>query len=160
MTWLLCTFGIPTLLQGYIIGAGSMMVRRTQGPFFRGPVLFAAKRGKADYSTTLGAFVALSPGASPATFHHETIHVRQYLGLNVLGGLLAAALAYPLGWWAFAIWGSSGFAWLAPDYLIATLRFKRRGVSWKTIYYKTEFEQDAYARTKTDLDGETDRWEI
>lgn len=157
--WL--TFGIPTLLQGYFLGCWAIIFRRAEKPFFIGPCLVTRKRNKnAQYTTTLGAWMSLGPWAGAQTVWHEQVHLEQYLELNVLGGILAACLVPALGWWSFAVWGSSGFLWLGPNYLVALIRYKDRRTSWTdACYYWTSHEQDAYARTLCEFDGLRHRWE-
>lgn len=159
MLWL--TFGIPTLAQGWFLGCWALIFRRAERPRFHGPILVTQKRNReAQYTTTLGGWINLGPWATSETVWHENVHIEQYLELNVLGALLAAALIPALGWWSFAVWGSSGFLWLGPNYLVAFLRYKERDISWtQACYYWTSHEQDAYARTTCEFDGLRSRWE-
>jgi hypothetical protein len=158
--WL--TFGLPTIAQGWFLGAGALLVRRARDPYLIGPLLVTTKnKGKQQYTTTLGGWINKSTHAGATTMFHEAeVHIWQYLGLNVLGGLLSLALAYPLGWWTLLIWGTSGFMWLGPNYLIAFIRYKARDVSWTdACYFWTSHEQDAYARTEAEFDGQRAKWE-
>jgi hypothetical protein len=157
--WL--TFGWPTLLQGWFIGCWALIFRRARDPYFLGPVLMTTKnKGKQQYTTTLGGWINKSIHASPETIWHEAVHLHQYLELNVLAGLLSLALIYPLGWWTFLIWGTSGFLWLGPNYLVALILYKDKHTSWTdACYYWTSHEQDAYARTLCEFDGLRYRWE-
>jgi len=158
--WL--TFGWPTILQGWFLGCWALIFRRARDPYFFGPFLVTTKnKGRQEYTTTLAAWVNKSIYADAETMHHEiNIHGEQYLELNVLGGLLSLALAYPLGWWAFLIWGTSGFMWLGPNYLVAFIRYKDRHTTWTdACYFWTSHEQDAYARTLCEFDGLRSRWE-
>ena len=161
--WILwLTFGLPTIAQGWFIGAFALMFRRVEHPRFVGPFLVTDKRkGRQRYTTTLAAFIMRSIYADVETMWHEiNVHGEQYLELNVLGGLLAAVLSPALGWWSFLLWGTSGFLWLGPNYLVAFIRYKSRGISWTdACYYWTSHEQDAYARTLCEFDGLRSRWE-
>jgi hypothetical protein len=138
-----------------------MIVRRATDPHFIGPILVTTKsKGKQQYTTTLAGWINKSVWASEKTVWHEFVHLEQYLELNVLGGLLSLALIYPLGWWTLLIWGTSGFMWLGPNYLVAFIRYKTRGISWTdACYFWTSHEQDAYARTLCEFDGLRSRWE-
>jgi hypothetical protein len=158
--WL--TFGIPTIIQGWFLGAMALMVRRARDPYLIGPFLVTTKnKGKQQYTTTLGAWVNKSTHASAMTMYHELeVHGEQYLELNVLGGILALVLIPALGWWSFLVWGTSGFMWLGPNFLVALVRYKSKDVGWMdACYYWTSHEQDAYARTEAEFDGQRARWE-
>jgi hypothetical protein len=160
--WIWLTFGWPTIIQGYILGGGALMVRRARDPYFIGPLLVTTKnKGSQQYTTTLGGWINKSTRATAATMFHEgEVHIWQYLGLNVLGGLLSLCLIPALGWWTFLVWGTSGFMWLGPNYLIALIRYKSKDVGWMdACYYWTSHEQDAYARTEAEFDGQRSRWE-
>lgn len=159
------TFGIPSLLQGYVIGLLTMMFGFTHKPRFDGPVLVTDWRPwfseRWAYCTTIAAWQGRPPWFNEWTRYHENIHLKQFIDMNVLGAFLAAALAYPLGWWAFAVWGSSGALWYAPGYLAAIVRYKRPGVSWlDAAYYASVLEEHAYSATKAKQDGHHDRWEL
>ena len=155
------TFGWPTLLTGWFLGCWALIFRRARDPYFAGPFLITTKnKGKQEYTTTLAGWINKSIWADAETLWHESVHLEQYLELNVLGGLLSLALIYPLGWWTFLIWGTSGFMWLGPNYLIAFIRYKSRDISWTdACYFWTSHEQDAYARTLCEFDGLRSRWE-
>lgn len=160
--WILwLTFGWPTILQGWFLGCFALIFRRARDPYFNGPFLITTKGGgKQQYTTTLGGWINKSNRADIETLWHEAVHLEQYLELNVLAGILSLALAYPLGWWALLIWGSSGFLWLGSNYLVAFVRYKDRHTSWTdACYFWTSHEQDAYARTLCEFDGLRGRWE-
>jgi len=158
-----CTFGLPTIFQGWLLGSGALMVRRATKPRFIGPILVTTKPDPdATYTTTLAGWMNLGPWASAQTIWHENVHLEQYLEFNVLAGIQAACIIGPFWswWWALGWWASSGIIWLGPNYLVALIRYKARDVSWTdACYYWTSHEQDAYARTLCEFDGTRSRWE-
>lgn len=163
--WLYLSVGIPTLIQGYLLGGLLMMFRIADHPHFDGPVLCLWFRPKVaskwNYTTTIAACLVKAPWYNEMTRHHELYsHFRDYIVYNALGAVQAAVLAPFIDWWAFAWWGSSGALWTLPGFVTSVIENKRKGVSWKAaIYMRTTHEQKAYAITKTAFDGEKDPWE-
>jgi hypothetical protein len=159
--WL--TFGIPTIIQGWFLGAGALMVRVAEKPYFLGPILVTYKRNeRASYTTTLAGWINRGPHAGATTMYHEQIHLEQYLEFNVLAAIQAACFIGPFWswWWALGWWGTSGFLWFGPNYIVALIRYKSREVGWMdACYFWTSHEQDAYARTEAEFDGQRVRWE-
>lgn len=162
--WILwLTFGWPTILQGWFLGCGALLVRRSRDPRVIGPFLVTTKnKGRKRYTTTLGAWVNASPDVTVRTMYHEMeVHGEQYLELNVLGAFISLlSLIGGPSWWDIAWWASSGFLWLGPNYLVAFIRYKSESVGWlDACYYWTSHEQDAYARTQAEFDGWRHKWE-
>ena len=158
------TVGLPTLIQGYVVGCFALLFRVIKKPGFDGPVLYGewapwiAKRWS--YTTTIGAFQGRASWFDERTRVHEAIHLEQYMNLNMLGAVLAACLVPALGWWSFLVWGTSGAPWILPNFLTAIINYKRPGVSWlQAAYYQSSHERHAYAETKTFFDNMRDRWE-
>lgn len=162
--WLLYTVGLPTVIQGYIVGAVFLTLRLVERPHIDSGVFCAWWRPgvqkRWNYATTLGGFIAKPSWWSLKIKYHEFLHVEQYLLLNLLGAIQAAVLVPWLSWWAFLWWGSSGILWLAPNYIASVVEHKRPGVSWfRALYHTTAHEQWAYSETKAKFDGVNDPWE-
>lgn len=174
--WL--TFGLATLWQGYLLGAFGLLFRKAENPRFEGVFLATDKRRwernahkPIKYTTTLASWVNYGPHANARTRYHEKeVHGIQYLTLNVLAGLLGGILTGTaafyggevLGFaWRFSLilWAFSGFLWFGVDYLVSAIRYKERGMKWEVIYFRTDPEQAAYARTEAEFDGHRRRWE-
>ena len=147
------TIGIPTLLQGYLVGLLTLALGMTKQPGFTGPVLTTLWRPWVEkrwaYTTTIGAWMGMASWTNERTIFHEVIHLDQYIDLNALGAVLGASLSPWIGWEGFLIvWGSSGAPWLLPGFLTAVVRYKRRGVKWMdAVYMGSLHERAAYAIT-------------
>jgi len=174
--WL--TFGWPTLIQGYFLACFGLLFRKAEKPRFEGVFLATDKRRwkrnahkPIKYTTTLASWINYGPYADEATrWHEKEVHGMQYLTLNVLaaliGGVLTGTAAFYGGEvlsfaWRFSLilWAFSGFLWFGVDYLISTVRYKGRGVPWETVYFRTDPEQAAYARTEAEFDKHRGKWE-
>jgi len=154
MNYLLAlTIGIPTLLQGYIVGCLAMMLGIAKWPHFDGPVLCTYWRQWVEkrwpYTTTIGAWMGKAIWTDERTIFHENIHLQQYVDLNALGAVLGACLIPWIGWQGFLIvWGTSGAPWILPNFVTAAVRHKRKHVSWMdAVYMGSTHEQAAYAIT-------------
>ena len=129
--WLYLSVGIPTLIQGYLLGGLLMMFRIADHPHFDGPVLCLWFRPKVaskwNYTTTIAACLVKAPWYNEMTRHHELYsHFRDYIVYNALGAVQAAVLAPFIDWWAFAWWGSSGALWTLPGFVTSVIENKRR----------------------------------
>jgi hypothetical protein len=147
------TVGLPSILQGYVIGLLALTLGVAKWPHFDGPILCTYWRPWVEarwrYSTTIGAWMGKAIWANETTIYHEKIHCQQYIDLNVLGAVLGACLIPWIGWQGFLIvWGTSGAPWLLPNFVTAVIRHKRRGVSWlDAAYMLSMHERAAYAIT-------------
>lgn len=156
------TVGLPTLVQGYVIGLLTLAIGLTKKPHFDGPVLCTYWRKDRRFTTTIAAWMAKSWHFTERTRFHEWEHVEDYLLDNFKAVFLSACVIGPFWswWWALGIWGTSGALWHVPNFVAAAIVNKRKGVSWfDALYYYSDHEQDAYSVTKARFDGEPDKWE-
>ena len=166
---LFLTIGLPTLVQGYVIGTITLMFGMTRKPHFDGPVLAAWWRPwvekRWNFATTIGAFMGKPTWWNPRVRFHEWRHVLFYVFLNALGLTFAGIDMLGPGdrqWWVSLLmfWAPSGCPMLIPAFVVAAILNWRRGLGFmKGVYYPSIHEQEAYAVTKTFFDHDLDPWE-
>jgi hypothetical protein len=154
--FLALTFGIPTLIQGYVLGLLSLTIGFTRRPYFDGPVLVTESRPWVErwwhFTTTIAAWMIIPTWFNERTRFHENHHLRQYIDLNVLAFVLAACLLPWLGWkGSLILWGTSGALWLVPNFITAGIRYWRPGVSFMDAVYRQSSHED-HAYDSTDVE--------
>jgi len=154
--WLAFTVGLPTLVQGYVLGLLTLTFGFTRYPRFDGPLLVTDWRPwwglRWHYCTTIGAWQGRPVWFNKWTDWHEDIHLMQFVDENAKGLVLGACLTPWLGWKGLLIiWGTSGAAWLLPNYITAAVRYWRPGVSFMDAVYKGSGHEDhAYDSTEVE----------
>jgi hypothetical protein len=149
VNWWLFPTSLPSIVLGHIVFVLSFAIGLTRKPRYRDRVLTAewrpwfAKIWR--YSTTVGHFIGRHPRHGARTWAHELVHTRQYVNLcllsAVISGVLVAIPNYGLSWIeGLILWGTSGAAWLLPNYLTGWIRYG-------DAYRGSEHERSAYAQT-------------
>jgi hypothetical protein len=118
------------------------------------------KRWKSDaghpFATTIGHGIVHPQNPSPTLIAHEEFHILQYEDLCFTGAIVGGVAACFDGPVGLGVWLSSGAPWLLPNFLTATIRNKRKGLSFERASYRlSSHEIAARAATKKHIDGRT-----
>lgn len=149
MSWLVYVPAVHSILLGHIFVLFCAAIGLVRGLHYRGPVLVGIHRKSRNYVTTIGHGMILNEYTSERTMEHELVHCDHYEDLAWLGMILGA-FACIVSWrFGLILWATSGAPWLLPNYITATLRFKKRGVSWMSAAYRgASHERWAYEETE------------